>query len=270
LDASAVLASSSDSCRYMLRLSGGSLAQVDLECFIAITASVDLLAIVWPSGFLDFDNIADMPKPPVPHRAGRLQAALCEDSHLQRYGEELNRRLLEEIDQRRDSLILCCAFASIEAVLEVVKHEMDERLLGSYGASESHTPAMDSSTASGCASAMQGQLHTAPGLEVAQEQQVFVQDAPAVKASNTQKRLEPSELADSPRPLKASRPHDALGDDGVLPTLQAHMSNDICDEEALPISQSCRSEIKSQEVVSSDEEEDVPIFQACRSQDGSQ
>lgn len=109
------------SCYYFLRLSGDSLVQVELLCFSAVSAAVNLLAILWPQGFSDFQLIEDMPKPPTPCLTGRLSELLAKDAHLYKYGSEFNRRLMKEIDQGTDSLILCSACASLEGVLEVFR-----------------------------------------------------------------------------------------------------------------------------------------------------
>jgi len=132
--------SPSNSCHYFLRLSGGSLVQAELLCVEAVSLSVDLLAKVWPKGFTDFNSIEEMPKPPKPHHACHLLEGLCGDAHLYRYGCELNRRLMKEIDQGTDSLILCCACASIEGVLQVVKQAMEKRGAVNHGRSDPGQP----------------------------------------------------------------------------------------------------------------------------------
>jgi hypothetical protein len=108
-------------CSYFLHLSGNSMVEVEVHCFTAVSLSVELLAVVWPNGFSDFDVIQDMPKPPRPNSDGRLYAAVCDDTNLCRCGIEFNRRLMKELDQGTDSLILCCAYATVDAVLDAVK-----------------------------------------------------------------------------------------------------------------------------------------------------
>jgi len=115
--------STSVPCHYFLRLSGDVFVQVEPLCHTIVSTSVDLLALLWPQGFADFVRIEDMPKPPRPSVAGGLHYAFRKDAHLSTCGGELNRRLLQAIDQGKDSLALCCACTSVDAMIQAVKQD---------------------------------------------------------------------------------------------------------------------------------------------------
>lgn len=129
---------------YFLRLSGDGLVQVEHLCHTTVSTSVDLLALVWPQGFANFQRIEDMPKPPWPSVAGGLHKALWKDGHLCKSGEELTRRLLQVIDQGKASLLHCCACSSVDAVNQALKlGDVDQRQLTSReGVSLNHDQAL--------------------------------------------------------------------------------------------------------------------------------